>query len=68
MRLYLIVWIKMKLIIFLGLFFGSTIGGAVPMLWGNYDFISPTSAFFSLIGSVVGLLAAIKIIDFFELQ
>jgi uncharacterized membrane protein YeaQ/YmgE (transglycosylase-associated protein family) len=59
---------KVKLVIFLGLFFGSSIGGSLPMLWGDTDLLSFTSLIFSLIGTIIGFLIALRIIKYLDIQ
>jgi uncharacterized membrane protein YoaK (UPF0700 family) len=41
-------------LIWLGMFVGSTIGGFVPMLWGD-GALSLSSVFFSAVGGVLGI-------------
>ena len=40
--------------IFLCLFIGSTIGGYIPLLWGD-NFLSMTSVLFSGVGGLAGI-------------
>jgi len=46
--------------IWLGLFVGSSIGGAIPMLWGD-DMLSPASLGLSLVGAVAGIFAGFRL-------
>lgn len=48
-----------------GVFFGSTIGSYLPILWGGSAF-SFSSIFFGLIGGLVGIWAGWKIGQSFE--
>ncbi len=49
-----------KPLIWIGLFVGGTIGGFVPMLWGDSGF-SMAGIFFNAIGSIVGIYAGYKL-------
>ncbi len=57
---------EVRTLIFIGILVGGTLGAGVPSFWGNNDVVSPTAGFFSMIGSLLGLLAAIKIGEFYE--
>ena len=50
----------MKSLIWLGLFIGSGIGGAIPSLWGA-DMLSLSSILFSTLGGLIGILAGYKL-------
>lgn len=50
----------MKKFIWLGLFVGSTIGGYLPVLWGDSVF-SYSSIFFSAVGGIAGIWAGYKL-------
>ncbi len=54
-----------KLFIWLGLIVGSTLGGLVPMLWGD-DLISIAGIALSMVGGIVGILAGYKLGQSFE--
>lgn len=49
-----------KTFIWLGLFVGSSIGGAIPMLWGD-DMISAAGFGLSFVGGVLGIFAGYKL-------
>ena len=49
-----------KQIVWIGLFLGSTIGGAIPMLWGAGIF-DISSLLFSAVGACVGIYVGFKI-------
>lgn len=59
--------VDMKTAIFIGTVVGSTLGGMMPMLWGDTNLISFTSLTLSFVGSVLGFLAGVKIGGLFEL-
>ncbi len=44
-----------KTLIWIGVFVGGTIGAYIPALWGNYDVLSLSSIFFSMIGGLAGI-------------
>ena len=48
-----------KTFIWLGLIVGSSIGGAVPMIWGD-DFLSMWSLLLSTVGAIGGIFAGWK--------
>lgn len=49
-----------KKIIWISLFIGSTIGGFIPLLWGE-NMISFSSIFFTGIGGFIGIWVGFKI-------
>jgi hypothetical protein len=49
-----------KLFIWLGIIVGSTVFGAIPLLWGD-DYFSSTSIILSFVGSVVGVIGGWKL-------
>ena len=49
-----------KLIIGIGMFLGSTIGGYIPMLWGA-SLLSFSAIFFSAIGGILGIWIGYRI-------
>ena len=49
-----------KLFIWLGLIVGSTIGGLVPMLWGD-DVVSMAGLGLSTLGGILGIAAGYKL-------
>lgn len=49
-----------KSLIWIGVFIGSTIGGAIPLLWGD-SYFSFTSVILSGVGGVGGIIVAYKI-------
>lgn len=51
---------NLKKLIWLGMLFGSFVGGYVPTMWGA-DVISLSSLLGSFIGSFVGIWAAYKL-------
>lgn len=50
----------MKLFIWLGIAVGSTVFGAIPLIWGD-DFLSATSIILSFVGSIVGCIGGWKL-------
>lgn len=46
--------------IYLGMFIGSTIGGMIPMMWGDSAF-SVTSVLLSGAGGIAGIVVAYKL-------
>ena len=52
-----------KLLIFIGMTVGSTIGGYIPTLFGA-DFISYTSFIFSGIGAIIGIYIGYKLSNY----
>jgi hypothetical protein len=50
----------MKLFIWAGLFIGSTVGGFLPLLWGESAF-SLSSVVLSAVGGLVGIWAGVKV-------
>ncbi len=44
-----------KLIISIGAFVGSTIGGYIPLIWGG-SLLSVTSIFLGMIGGILGIV------------
>jgi hypothetical protein len=48
-----------KTFIWIGLFVGSSIGGALPMLWGD-DMLSPAGLGLSVAGAVAGIFAGYR--------
>ena len=46
--------------IWLGLFVGSTLGGLVPMLWGD-DMLSVAGILLSMVGGIAGIFAGWKV-------
>lgn len=51
---------NLKKLIWIGMLFGSFVGGYVPTMWGA-EMISFSSLFGSFIGSFVGIWAAYKL-------
>jgi len=49
-----------KSLIWIGSIIGSTVGGALPMLWGDNAF-SLSSVIFGAIGAILGIYLAFKI-------
>jgi hypothetical protein len=49
-----------KLFIWLGLIVGSTVGGLVPLLWGD-DVISVAGIALSAVGGIAGIIAGYKL-------
>ena len=47
-------------LIWIGMFIGSTVGGFVPMLWGD-SMLSISSIIFSTIGGVAGIILGFKL-------
>ncbi len=50
---------NLKLLVWIGIFIGSTIGGYVPMLWGA-ELLSVSGVIGSVIGGLLGIYAAYK--------
>jgi hypothetical protein len=53
----------MKKLIWGGLFIGSTIGGAIPYLWGSY--FSFSTVWLSALGGLIGIWAGFQIGKYF---
>ena len=51
----------MKTMIWIGLAVGSTIGGALPYTWGNYNFLSFSSVILTAVGGFIGVWAGYKL-------
>ena len=49
-----------KTLIWIGVFVGSTVGGAIPMLWGSSTF-SMSSIVLSTVGGIAGIWAGWKV-------
>jgi hypothetical protein len=49
-----------KSLIWIFLFIGSTIGGAIPMLWGD-SFFSVWSVILTAVGGIVGIYIGFKL-------
>ena len=49
-----------KSLIWIGVFVGGTVGGAIPMLWGS-DMLSMSSIFLSMVGGLAGIWAGFKL-------
>jgi hypothetical protein len=49
-----------KAFVWMGFFVGSTIGGLVPLLWGD-DFFSLAGIVLSMVGGVVGIFGGWKL-------
>lgn len=49
-----------KSVIYLGLFTGSTIGGFIPMLWGD-SMMSLSAILLSGLGGIVGIIVGYKL-------
>ncbi len=49
-----------KTVIYIGLFIGSTVGGAIPALWGDSIF-SITSVLLSGAGGIAGIVLGYKL-------
>ena len=56
--------VNSKPLIWIGLFIGSTIGGAIPALWGD-SMLSIWSIFLSTIGGMAGIYAGYKLSQMF---
>jgi hypothetical protein len=48
-----------KSIIWIGMFVGGTIGGFIPMLWGNSG-LSISGIFFNAVGAIAGIYIAYR--------
>jgi hypothetical protein len=48
-----------RALVWVAIFIGSTIGGAIPTLWGG-EMLTYTSLLLSGVGALVGLLIAVK--------
>jgi hypothetical protein len=46
-----------KTFIWIGVLVGGSVGAYVPALWGNYDVLSLSSIFFSMVGGLAGIWA-----------
>ena len=51
----------MKTLIWIGVGVGGTIGGALPYLWGNYNFLSFSSVILSAVGGIIGIWVGYQI-------
>ena len=51
-----------KFLIYLGLFIGSTVGGYIPVLWGDSMF-SMSSVLLSALGGIIGIYVGFKFSD-----
>jgi hypothetical protein len=49
-----------KKFIWVGFFFGSSIGGFVPAMWGG-DLLSPWGIVMSLVGGIAGMWAGYRV-------
>lgn len=49
-----------KLFVWLGLFVGSTLGGLVPLLWGD-DMLSVAGVVLSMVGGFAGIFGGWKL-------
>lgn len=49
-----------KTFIWLGLFIGSSIGGAIPMIWGE-SMLSVAGMLLSVVGAIAGIFAGWKL-------
>jgi len=49
-----------KPIIWIGMFVGGTVGGFVPLLWGDSSF-SMSGIFFNAVGAVAGIYIAFRL-------
>lgn len=49
-----------KPLIWIGMFIGGTVGGFVPMLWGDSSF-SFSGIFFNAVGAIVGIYVAFRL-------
>lgn len=50
----------MKTFIWIGVFVGSSIGGAIPLLWGG-DMISASGVALSFVGAIAGIFVGYRI-------
>lgn len=50
--------------IYIGLTIGSTLGGMIPMLWGDSAF-SIASVLLSGVGGILGIIAGYKLTNYF---
>ena len=53
-----------KTFIWIGIFAGSTLGGFIPMLWGD-DMFSAASIILSVVGAVAGCVGGWKLAQMF---
>lgn len=51
---------SLKVLVSLGIFIGSTVGGYIPTLWGA-GLLSFSSLFGSIVGGLIGIWIAYKI-------
>ena len=49
-----------KTFIWIGLFVGSTLGGLIPILWGD-DMLSMWGILLSMVGAIVGIIAGYRV-------
>ena len=49
-----------KSLIWIGVFVGGSVGGAIPLLWGA-DMLSLSSIFLSMVGGLAGIWAGFKL-------
>jgi len=48
-----------------GMIIGSSIGGFLPYLWGNFDYFSFQSVILTFVGGLVGVWAGFKLSNLF---
>ena len=52
-----------KTVIYIGLFIGSTIGGSIPLIWGDSMF-SLSAVLLSGVGGIAGIVAGYKLTSY----
>lgn len=50
-----------KTLIWGGMIIGSTMGGFVPYLWGNYNYFSMSGVLLTAVGGLLGIWAGLKL-------
>lgn len=50
-----------KKVVYLGAFVGMTLGGCLPMLWGDYNGFDMASLLLGMVGGVMGIWAAVML-------
>ena len=51
---------SLKFLVTLGVIIGSTVGGYLPLLWGDASFLSGASIFGTLVGGLAGIWGGYK--------
>ena len=54
-----------KTMVWGGMIIGSSIGGFLPYLWGNFDYFSFQSVILTFVGGLVGVWAGFKLSNLF---